>query len=99
MKLPRDGDGVKSTDLPGVLTGKKGFQMRAHKTETTVQSDGSILIKDLPFQAGEKIEVIILTQDRARSPDDSYALRGRTPYRFDEPLEPAVPTEEWEANR
>ena len=73
--------------------------MRAHRAEATVQEDGTVALKDLPFHAGEQVEVIILAPEAKPNMGNRYPLRNKVPYRFDEPFEPAVPPEDWEANR
>jgi len=73
--------------------------MRAHRVETTVQESGTVALKDLPFGAGERVEVIVLAPDAKLSTDDRYPLRGKCPYQYDRPMEPAVAPEEWEANQ
>ncbi len=35
--------------------------MNAHKLETTLAEDGTLTLQGLPFQAGESVEVIILS--------------------------------------
>lgn len=70
--------------------------MQAHRIETTIQPGGTLAVQGLPVPDGAHVEVIVLVKDEpARK---AYPLRG-TPYRFDEPLEPAVPESEWEAAR
>ncbi|BCL37125.1 hypothetical protein [Nostoc sp. MS1] len=71
--------------------------MKAHRIETTLTEDGTLIIKDLPFQAGESVEIIILESDTHRQEANLYPLRGKQPYRYDDPFEPAVPLEDWEA--
>ena len=69
--------------------------MQAYRQETTIQHDGTLTLRDLPLQAGEKVEVIIIVQSpQARSPD-TYPLRG-TPATYVEPTEP-IAASDWEA--
>ena len=70
---------------------------RAHKISATVGSDGSLNVKNLPFSPGERVEVIILAPNE-QGASDRYPLHG-APYRYDQPFEPAVNPDEWEANR
>ncbi len=37
--------------------------MQAYRIETTIKADGELALSQLPLKAGEKIEVIILTED------------------------------------
>ncbi|BAB77805.1 hypothetical protein NIES23_40680 [Trichormus variabilis NIES-23] len=34
--------------------------MKAHRVETTLTEDGILVLTNLPFQAGEAVEIIIL---------------------------------------
>jgi hypothetical protein len=68
----------------------------AHRIETTLQNDGTLTLENLPFQAGQAVEVIILPQPRGAIGQNPYPLRG-TPVRYDRPTEP-VAEEDWEAN-
>jgi hypothetical protein len=69
--------------------------MKAHRVETTLTEDGTLIIKDLPFQAGETVEIIILERFPQPSESNPYPLRG-TVIRYDDPFEPPVPIEDWE---
>ena len=42
--------------------------MQAYRVETTVSEDGVLTLENLPFHAGETIEVIILAQPVATRP-------------------------------
>jgi hypothetical protein len=70
--------------------------MQAHRIDTTVQPGGTLTVRGLPVPDGTAVEVIVLVKGPAGP--SRYPLRG-TPYRFDEPLEPAASAEEWEAAR
>ncbi|BAY96703.1 hypothetical protein NIES37_06380 [Tolypothrix tenuis PCC 7101] len=70
--------------------------MKAHRIEATLTEDGTLLIKDLPFQAGEAVEIIILESHTHSQKANPYPLRGKEPYRYDDPFETAVPLEDWE---
>ena len=71
--------------------------MQDYRVETEVESDGSLTIKGLPFQAGDRVEVII----RGHKPGDDngarYPLRGK-PVRYTDPFG-SVAEEDWEALR
>ena len=71
--------------------------MQAHKIETVVGADGTIILEKLPFKEGGTVEVIILGQQTESPTSNPYPLRGTTPYRYDDPFEPLVPAEDWEA--
>ncbi len=70
--------------------------MQAHRIETTIQRGGAFAVQGLPLPEGAHVEVIVLVKDQPAQP--LRPLRG-TPYRYDEPFEPAVPAAEWEAER
>ena len=71
--------------------------MEAHRIETTVQPNGTIILENLPFDEGEKVEVIVLETKEAtkEKSDNLYPLRG-TLYKYENPFETAVPLEDWE---
>ena len=69
--------------------------MESYRIETTMPSNGQLTLKDLPFQAGELVEVIVLALPGTKSSPDRYPLRGSV-IKFDNPFEPAV-TQDWEA--
>jgi len=60
-----------------------------------VGEDGRIALNDLPFDAGQRVEIIVLTADVAET-TNPYPLRGQ-PYRYDDPFGPVVDPEDWEA--
>lgn len=69
--------------------------MNAHRIETTVNPDGTLVLKDVPFQPGEQVEVIILERrlPSASVDADLYPLRGKS-IQYDAPFE-SVAEEEW----
>ena len=73
--------------------------MIAHRIETTMKEDRTLTLENLPFQAGDAIEIII--QERSASPQEAeekrYPLRGAI-LRYEEPFEP-VALEDWHALR
>lgn len=68
--------------------------MQAHRIETTVQSNGKVVLENLPFDEGEKIEVIVL-ESKSNSPTESESLAGKL-LKYENPFEPAA-VEDWEA--
>ena len=40
----------------------RGYRMQAYRQETILEHDGTLTLRDLPLQAGEKVEVIINVQ-------------------------------------
>ncbi|MEN3333352.1 MAG: hypothetical protein V7641_2717 [Blastocatellia bacterium] len=71
--------------------------MNTHRTEVTLTEDGSLTLKNLPFHAGDSVEVIIVARSSKPGEQDRYPLRG-TPIHYDNPTEP-VAQEDWEAVR
>lgn len=41
--------------------------MQAYRVETTIQQDGSLVVRDLPLRAGEEVEEIILVRPPLKS--------------------------------
>jgi hypothetical protein len=41
-------------------------KMKAYRTYLTVTDDKKIVLSDLPFQPGQKVEVLVLAQDEGR---------------------------------
>jgi hypothetical protein len=72
-----------------------GENMQAYQVQTAVANDGSIKLHNLPFPAGEAVEVIILTRAPALPRPNQYPLRG-TPIKYLDPTEPVADTD-WEA--
>jgi hypothetical protein len=76
--------------------------MNAHKIETALTEDGTLVLKGLPFHAGEVVKVIILQPQTAQHQIKSletqntnlHPLRGKV-IRYDDPTEP-VALEDWE---
>ncbi len=71
--------------------------MEAHRIEKTLTHDGTLVLDNLPFHAGETVEVIILAQPVGGAGRMPYALRGM-PVRYAQPAEP-VADEDREAMR
>jgi len=69
--------------------------MQAYRQETIIQHDGTLTLRDLPLQAGEKVEVIIIVQAPPARTPVSYSLRG-TPLTYVDPTEP-VADADWES--
>ncbi len=69
--------------------------MQAYRVETALQKNGTLTLDHLPFQAGEPVEIIILSRSEEPEQLRSYSLRG-TPVQYVHPFEP-VAQEDWEA--
>ncbi|WP_414619229.1 hypothetical protein [Calothrix sp. CCY 0018] len=70
--------------------------MKAHRVEVTLTENGASNPKDLPFRAGESVEIIILENQSSQKQANPHTLKG-TVIRYEQPFEPAVPPEDWEA--
>lgn len=69
--------------------------MEAVRVETTVQRHGRVVVENLPFDEGNKVEVIVLQTNGTDKVSDHNPLKG-TVLKYDDPFEPAVPLEDWE---
>ena len=69
--------------------------MLAHRSESVVQADGSLIVKNVPFHTGEIVEVILLPRVIPSNNNDCYPLRG-TKVEYLAPFESAI-QDEWEA--
>ncbi|MFB2921440.1 MULTISPECIES: hypothetical protein [Aerosakkonema] len=67
--------------------------MNAHRVKATLTQDGTLTLNDLPFHAGDSVEVIVLARIAKLSTKNLYPLRG-TPILYDNPTEP-VAEEDW----
>lgn len=63
----------------------------AHRIEAVIVEDGKLLLDELPFQAGQAVQVIVLPVYNAVS--SAHPLRG-TVLRYERPTEP-VAAEDW----
>ena len=70
--------------------------MNAHRIETSLAENGKLSLQNLPFKKGDEVEIIILDRSSSKTVSSSDSLKG-TVIRYDEPFEPAVPAEDWEA--
>lgn len=68
--------------------------MYAHRVDTTLNQEGTLVLTNLPFHAGEAVEVIVLPRINAVK---SYPLRGK-PVAYDDPFEP-VAQDDWGAQQ
>ncbi|MDP6117588.1 MAG: hypothetical protein QF437_11675 [Planctomycetota bacterium] len=61
--------------------------MQTYKVEATVPGDGTLKIKDHPFPAGERVEIVVRNHNGQNDGSgDRYPLRGK-PVRFAKPFE------------
>lgn len=69
--------------------------MITHRTETIVQSNGSVTLTNLPFEEGETVQIIVLEAKSKTKTENHYPLRG-TIYKYENPFESVTPLEDWE---
>ena len=63
--------------------------------QVVVERDGVIEMDHLPVKAGDRVKVILLIADDEPLNSRDYSLRGKGPYRFDDPTAPVEP-DDWE---
>jgi len=63
--------------------------MQAYKAAAKIEQEGELRLLDLPFHAGEEVEVILLRREPERLQKNPYPLRG-VPIRYDDPTEPVA---------
>lgn len=71
--------------------------MQAYRIETMVQQDGSLLVRNLPLQAGEKVEIIILIHPPVTPTHTRYPLHD-IPLTYTDPTA-SVADADWEATQ
>ncbi|ABY35463.1 MAG TPA: hypothetical protein DEF43_12815 [Chloroflexus aurantiacus] len=69
--------------------------MKAFRTETVLHQNGVLIVRGVPFYAGEKVEVIILSPPIQRAGVERYPLRGK-PIRYIDPFD-SVAHNDWDA--
>lgn len=50
--------------------------MNAHRVETTLSEDGTLTLNNLPFCAGDSVEVIVVVCTAPSAKQNLYPLRG-----------------------
>jgi len=75
--------------------------LQTHHIRATLTQDGTLTLDELPFQAGETVEIIVRPRLAApevtSDPADRYPLRGLV-VSYDRPTDP-VALEDWDALR
>ena len=69
--------------------------MNVHRIETTVVKDGTLTLTNLPFHAGDAVEVLILPRPHKPIGQERYPLQGK-PIQYVNPTDP-VAEEDWAA--
>jgi hypothetical protein len=67
----------------------------AYRTHGHVSSDGSVKLENLPFRAGQEVEIIVLADGRSANEERRYPLRGK-PVTLIDPTAP-VAENDWDA--
>lgn len=71
--------------------------MHTYRVKTTLTQDGTLTLIDLPFTAGETLEVVIVAEQVTAAAPNFYPLRG-TPVHYVDPAEP-IAEDDWESAR
>ena len=69
--------------------------MSIHRVETTVTSDGTLTLTDLPFHAGDAVEVLIVPRIAKPIGQERYPLHGKA-IQYVNPTD-SVAEEDWAA--
>lgn len=69
--------------------------MKVYAIEHTIEESGALTIKNLPFNAGEKIEVIIIPRSKFKTDKKKYPFWGK-PIKYPNPTDPAVAEADWD---
>lgn len=72
--------------------------MEAYRIEATLGEDGTVTVAPLPFEAGQRVEVIVLPVAGSGNGRGHERLRGKVE-RYEDPFAPATSPDDWEANR
>ena len=70
--------------------------VQAFRLETSLKRNGTLTIDDLPYRAGDCVEVIVLPQPNAAPTSAPYPLRGLQ-VRYDRPFD-SVASTDWNAS-
>lgn len=69
--------------------------MKADRVEVTLTENGALNL-NVPFRAGESVEIIILSNQSSQQQQNPRSLKG-TVIQYEQPFEAAVSPEDWEA--
>lgn len=67
--------------------------MEAYRVETSLTKNRALLLQNLPFSAGERVEVIVLRHNTTNDNQPTYPLRGQ-PIHYENPFD-SVAEGEW----
>lgn len=68
--------------------------MKAYAYEHTIKKSGILTLKDLPFNIGEKVEIIIIPRSKPKNDKNRYPFWGK-PITYPNPTEP-LPEADWD---
>ena len=71
--------------------------MEAYRVRSHVTEDGSLTVANVPFAAGQEVEVIVLAEARKKREQRRYPLHG-TAIQYIDPTSP-VAVDDWDATR
>jgi hypothetical protein len=71
--------------------------MNSHRIKTALTENGKLSLQNLPFKKGDEVEIIILQQNSSTTNSDAYLLKN-TVISYDNPFEPVISPEDWDAN-
>jgi hypothetical protein len=71
--------------------------MNSHRIKIALTENGRLSLQNLPFNKGDEVEIIILQQNSSTINPDACPLKG-TVNHYEDPFEPAIAPEEWNAN-
>ncbi len=69
------------------------YNMQTYRIESIVSSNRVLTIRGVPFRAGERVEIIIVSIPRELKNGKRYPLRG-LPFRYDAPFD-SVAESDW----
>jgi hypothetical protein len=68
---------------------------RAYRVHSQLSADGTLTLDGLPFQAGDEVEVIVISEARTARMERRYPLRGK-PLVYESPFA-SVAESDWQA--
>jgi hypothetical protein len=66
--------------------------MKIYAYEHTIGKDGELVLKNLPFNVGEKVEVIIIPRSTHKAERNRYPFWGK-PITYPNPTDPVAETD------
>ncbi len=69
----------------------------AYRVHSRVSPEGTLKLENLPFEPGENVEVIVLSEERRARAEQPYPLRNK-PLTYIDPTEP-VADSDWQTFR